>query len=355
MSSPRYLTTRLPAGFGAGVASALLAMMPALKGGLAADGGMTSAGAAAWLFAFVAPLPIMLASISFGTLSGLLAALIGSLAVGLVALRPDAVAGLPLDRLASAGLVTLVFAICFGVPSWLLGRLAIIPSAGRPDAKPPQRPDERRLARIMGVAAGFAAIGAAIGIALVSDARGSFGAFLDTLAKAFEPAVSQRGPLPAGWDAHSLARVFAWWLLAAMAAGQLLTLTLNLWLAARISKISGLLNASWPDVPSNLRVPRQLALVLAVALGLTAAGNALGAVGVVVSGALGMAFALQGFAVVHALTRGNRGLRLPLLTLLYLILVAMMPFSIVPFGMLGLLDAAFSFRDRQKPTVKKTK
>ena len=94
--------------------------------------------------------------------------------------------------------------------------------------------------------------------------------------------------------------------------------------------------------------------MLAVALGLSFAGNALGAAGVVVSGALGMAFAIQGFAVVHGLTRGNPGLRLPLLTLLYIILVVMMPFSIVPFGLLGLLDTAFSFRDRQKPIVKKT-
>ena len=297
----------------------------------------------------------MLAAVSFGTLSGLLAAIVGSLAVGIVALRPDSLAGLPLDRLGSAALVTGVFAVCFGIPSWLLSRLAVISAAGSPaDNTAPLRPDERRLGRIMAIAAGFAAIGAAVGIALLSDARGSFGAFLETITKAFEPVMTQRGPLPAGWDAHSLARVFAWWLIAAMAAGQLLTLTINLWLAARVAQISGLLMAPWPDIPSALRVPRPLALVLAAALGLSSAGGALGALGVVVSGALGMAFALQGFAVIHALTRGNPGLRLPLLTLLYIILVVMMPFSIVPFGLFGLLDTAFSFRDRQKPIVKKT-
>ena len=34
-------------------------------------------------------------------------------------------------------------------------------------------------------------------------------------------------------------------------------------------------------------------------------------------------------------------------------LFMLMPWSVIAYGLLGLLDTGFSFRDRQKPTVKK--
>jgi len=348
----------LAAALGAGLASALLALMPALKnaGGLASTlGDMSSAGAAAWGMAFIAPLPIMVASIGFGWLAGLIAAVVGALAVGIVDLAPDSLAAFHLDKVATGGLETIVFAISFGIPSWLLAQLGVMPAAARrPDGKALLRPEEQRLGLVIAVAAGFAAVGAALSVAIAADGHGSLHAFLEASANSVEPLLTQRSPLPRGADPHRIALAFVWTALAIMAAAELLLLLMNLWVAARIAQMSGLLSAPWPDIPSGLRVPRPLAIVLAVALGLSFAGNQLGALGVIVSGALGMAFALQGLAVVHAVTRGKQGLRLPLLIIVYLTLVMLMPWSIAAYGLLGLVDAGVSFRDRQKPIIKKS-
>jgi asparagine N-glycosylation enzyme membrane subunit Stt3 len=105
---------------------------------------------------------------------------------------------------------------------------------------------------------------------------------------------------------------------------------------------------TWPDVPSSFRVPRPVAIVLAVALGLSFAGGPVGMAGVIVSGVLLMAFVFQGLAVVHGVTRG-KSYRLPLLIIVYLTLI----WTVAFYGLLGLLDAGFAFRDRQKPIVRK--
>ncbi len=345
------------AALGAGLAAALFALMPALKspdGLLSALGDMSSAGAMAWGMAFIAPLPIMVAAFGFGSIAGLIAALVGAIAVGIVDLRPDALAALHLDKIATGGLETVVFAVGFGLPSWVLARLAVMPAlARRQDGKPVPRPEEQRLGLVIAVAAGFAAIGAALDIAIAVNGHGTLHGFLESSAAAIEPMLTQRGPLPQGADPHKVALAFVWTAMAIMAAAELMLLVVNLWVAARIAQMSGLLSAPWPDIPSGLRVPRPLAIVLAVALGLSFAGGQLGALGVIVSGALGMAFALQGLAVIHALTRGKKGMRLPLLIIVYLTLFMLMPWSIAAYGLLGLVDAGFALRDRQRPIVKK--
>lgn len=351
---PRISGTGVAAALGAGLAAALLALMPALKSpaGLMSLGAMPPMSALAWAMAFVAPLPIMVATFGFGSIAGLLAAVVGAGAVGLVDLRPDALAAFHLDKIATGGVETLVFAVSFGLPSWLLARLAVLPPAASRSGAPPLRPEEQTLGLIIAVAAGFAAVGAALDIAIAVGAHGGFHTFMDMSAKQIEPLLTSSRPLPKGADPHRIALAFVWSAMAIMAAAELMLLVVNLWLAARIAQMSGLLAAPWPDIPRGLRVPRPLAIVLAVALGLSFAGGPVGMLGVIVSGALVMAFALQGLAVVHAVTRG-KGFRFPLLIIVYLTLAMLMPWSIAFYGLLGLLDAGFAFRDRQKPIVKK--
>ena len=89
-------------------------------------------------------------------------------------------------------------------------------------------------------------------------------------------------------------------------------------------------------------------------LGLSFAGDLIGMLALIASGALAMGFVLQGLAVVHAMTRGKSG-RLPLLIIVYLCTALLFPWPLVAAGFLGLLDAGFAFRDRQKPIVKKLK
>ena len=356
-TTSRISATGLAAALGAGLAAALLALMPALKNPEGLTSGlsdMSSLSAFAWAMAFISPLPIMVAAFGFGSIAGFIAALVGAVAVGIVDLRPDAVAALHLDNVATGGLETLVFAVSFGVPSWLLARLAVRPPGPlRPTGEAVARPDEQRLGLLIAVAAGFAAIGAALDIELAINGHGGFQAFIDASSKQVEPLLNGRSPLPQGADPHKIAIAFVWTAMAIMAAAELALLTFNLWLAARIAQMSGLLAVPWPDIPRALRVPRPMAIVLAVALGLSFAGGPIGVLGVIVSGALAMAFAFQGLAVVHAVTRGKKGLRLPLLIIVYLTLMMLMPWSIAFYGVLGLLDAGFAFRDRQKPIVKK--
>ncbi|WP_158809243.1 DUF2232 domain-containing protein, partial [Beijerinckia sp. L45] len=135
-----------------------------------------------------------------------------------------------------------------------------------------------------------------------------------------------------------------------LAASSLVMLGFNIWAAARIAKASGHFRAPWPDLPRSLRVPRQLALVLAVSLGLCFAGGLVGLFALIVTGALVMAFAAQGLAVIHDITRG-KSFRLPLLIIVYLTLILLMPWLFAVYALVGLGDAGFSFRDRRQPAA----
>ena len=235
-------------------------------------------------------------------------------------------------------------------PSWLLARAAFLsPRTPEPGRKVRVRLDEFKLGLVIACAIVFAVLGTALDIGIAIGAKGGFQAFLDGSARQIEPLLTASDSLPKGADPHALAVRFVFSAMAFMAAAELLLLIVNLWLAARIAQLSGLLAMHWPDVPSSFRVPRPFAIVLAVALGLAFAGGPLGMAGVIVSGVLLMAFVVQGLAVVHALTRA-KSYRLPLLIIVYLTLI----WTVAFYGLLGLLDAGFAFRDRKKPIVRKT-
>ena len=216
------------------------------------------------------------------------------------------------------------------------------------------RPEERTLGLILALAVGFASLGVAFDLVIAATKAGGFDAFIAATVKKAEPIIdallSSRRSLPKGVDMHQVAVIVTWAQMPLMAAAEVVLLAANLWLAARIAQASDLLGKPWPDIPGHTRVPRPLALVLAVALGLSFAGGVVGAVGLITSGALIMAFAFQGLAVLHALPRG-KGYRFPLLIIVYLTMAILMPWLVVGYGLLGLVDTAVAFRDRQKPIV----
>lgn len=346
---PRISLTAVAAASGAGMAAALLSMLTAQKTSLALAMG------------FVSPLPIMIASLGFGTSAGLISVLVGSLAVGLFDMRPGGISVSDLDRLAPAGLDIAVFALGLGLPALLLSRIAVLPydaAAALRAAKVgrPVRPEEWVLGLIVAAAAGFAALSVAIDLAVVISKQGGFESFMSQTAEKAEKAVTailtaRDRPLPKGVDLRDLAKAIAWAQRPIMAGAGVVLLVSNLWLAARIAQTSNLLTSPWPDIPRYMRVPRLLALLLAVALGLSFAKGLVGMMSLIVSGALIMAFAMQGLAVVHSLTAGKSA-RLPLLVILYLSLMLLMPWLLILCGFLGLLDTAFAFRDRHEATRK---
>ena len=300
---------------------------------------------------YLAPLPLMIAMLGFGPGAGIVAVLVGSVFVGLFDMRLGHLVMTGLRSPEATALDVAVFLLALGLPALLLsavgrGRTPVLTT-------PTERPEEQLLGRIASVAVVFAALAVSAVFIIAIVFNGGYSAFNTLLTQAYEKiwqAVAARHPLPKGIDAAEFARELAWLTPPLMSALAVIFYLSNLWLAARIAQISGLLGVSWPDIPRHMRLPRFAALALAVSLGLSFIGGIPGLVSRIVSAALIAALALQGLAVIHAMTRG-RASRTPMLAIVYLSMAALMPWPLLFWGVLGLLDSAFSFRDRQKPTL----
>lgn len=335
----RISATGLAAGIAAGVAAALLSMLTPQR------------PPATLLLGFLSPLPLMIAALAFGAIPGALAAAIGTAFVVVFDMKLGHLVLADNPSGSAAFSDGAVFFVGLGLPACLLTLLVRAPPKPlRAIGLPRMRPDELRLSRIVIAGAVFAM--AAVGLVLTLDIveHGSLSAFqLATVAKYEELlrlAVVKGQTTLAEADLHRTA------LLTAALTPWLQTMfvvvfyLVNLWLAAKVARLSGGLGVEWPDIPLNFRLPRAAALLLAVFLGLSFTTGLLGLASHVVGAALVAIFSLQGLAVIHAVTRG-RTWRLPALVFTY----GLVPF--VFWGLLGLLDTAFSFRDRQKPVIRK--
>ena len=123
----------------------------------------------------------------------------------------------------------------------------------------------------------------------------------------------------------------------------MMTLTLNLWLAAKITATSGRLHRPWPDMKSAA-LPAMTLVALALALALCFTGGLFAMLGQIASAALMMAYALLGFAVLHTLTLAMKSRALWLSGTYAVVLVFGWP--VLAMVGLGLADAVFGFRQR---------
>ena len=130
-----------------------------------------------------------------------------------------------------------------------------------------------------------------------------------------------------------------------LAGAVLATITsiLNLWLAARIVRVSGLLKRPWPSLP-DMQFPPFAPALLAVAIAGTFLTGILGTVASILAASLLMAYGILGFAVLHSITRAARVRPLLLGTSYAAVLVFGWPVLLV--AMLGLADTVFGFRVR---------
>jgi hypothetical protein len=134
---------------------------------------------------------------------------------------------------------------------------------------------------------------------------------------------------------------------AAAAIFAMATLTLNLWLAARITATSGRLHRPWPDLKSAALPPMTLAAMsAAIALCFIGGLVALGAQTLVAT--LTMAYALVGFAVLHTVTLALKN-RAIWLSCTYTIVVVF-SWPLLAIAALGLADAVFGIRQRYLQT-----
>ncbi len=340
LATPSLSGTGLAAGAAAGVAAALLSMMTQQHQVLTL------------VLGFVAPLPIMIAALAFGPWAGGLAVLVGAVFVAIFDMKLGHLVLAASPGGAAALADSLNFLVGLGIPAWLLTFLARIPPRPpRAGAAPPRmRPDELRLSRVVMAAVLFAVAAVALQLGLEIVAQGGLtkvDAALVAQSEQYVRELAEKGQsVLSAEQLQSSALVFAALEPWVKASSKVVFFLVNLWLAARIARTSGMLGTDWPDIPRNLRLPRFAALALAVSLGLSFTIGLVGLVSHIVSGAIIAAFALQGLAVIHALTRG-RTWRMPALAFTYLLV------PLVFWAVLGLLDTAFSFRDRQTPVIKK--
>lgn len=332
----------LAVGFGGGIASALLAMLVAQKTGLA-----LTLGAMAWL-------PLMIAAMGFGPFVGAVAVLVGMAVAGLFEFKTQSLVLANFAQPTEILYRCLGFALILGVPSWILGRLCVVPLPTPAPAEMSHgraREAERRLGLLLAVAIALVVIAVWADFAITLAQEGGFDAFVAHSVALAEPLVTKllasSRPLPEGVTAHEIALAVTYAQMPFKSGIGVAVLALNLWLAARIAQASHLLPMPWPDIPRNLRLPRLLGLVLAAALGLCFAHGPIGVLGLTLVGALVMGFAMQGLSVIHGLSRGKSA-RLPLLILVYLTLAMLNIWALFLHALLGLIDAGFALRDREK-------
>lgn len=275
-----------------------------------------------------APLPIFIASLGWNHRSGLFATAAGALAVMLV-LSPTG---------------GLAFALIIGLPAWWIAYLSLL---ARGDARGVA--EWYPLGKLMLWIAGTAAL-ATVGSALVmtTDYETYRGAISRMIAAILNEMVRGRlVSLPADMPVGDLADSLSPAVPLGIGASFVTTITLNLWLSARIVKISGRLPRPWPFIPS-MALPRVALLLLLGAGVLASLGNYLGVAAMAFTGALLAAFMFSGLALLHDLSRG-RSWRLPMLISVYVSLVVMQALLTPLLALIGLADTLFGLRKRALP------
>lgn len=309
---------------GAGVAAAILFIVP-VKGTMAA-----------MLLAIFTPLPIMIAGLAFSPTVAAMAAIAGIAATALI-LHP---------------LPALVFGIWAAIPAWWLTRLAWL--ARPPETGETAGPDGLVWfppGRLLLWAAGFGATATLVIIFAGIMRFGSYADFIANTAKVltgmFEN-ILKNANAPQSTRAMSpadLANFFIRTVLPQLAAWGCLTLSINLWIAGRIARSSQQLTRTWPDIAAELRLPQILTVVVAAALAVSFIEGLPRMIAAIIAAACGMALALQGFAVLHAITRGTRNRNMNL-ALIYILNIVLMPGPLFVAVIAGAADTFLDFRTR---------
>jgi len=277
---------------------------------------------------YLAPLPLMVAGLGWGPLSATIGGI--SAAIGL-----GAIFGLPYCA---------AFVLTVALPAWWLGHLALlgrpvatVPSAGNGAAPPAPVLEWYPVGRILLWTAGFAALTTMAALfTLGGDAATISGALRRGLLRI-------TGARAATGDTEQIVDALVTIAPAAAAVVAMMTLTLNLWLAAKITATSGRLHRPWPDMKSAA-LPAMTLAALSLALALCFTGGLPAMLGQITSAALMMAYALIGFAVLHTLTLAMKSRALWLSGTYAVVLVFGWP--VVAVVGLGLADAIFGFRQR---------
>jgi hypothetical protein len=282
------------------------------------------------LLFYLAPLPLMVAALGWGPISATIGGIAAATGLG-------AIFGLP---------YCIAFAVTVALPAWWLGHLALLGravtnGASSGNGASPIAPalEWYPVGRILLWISGFAALTTmAALLTLGTDAA----AITGTMRRGLLRIIGPRDAASTG-DTEQWIDALVTIAPAAAAVVAMMTLTLNLWLAARITATSGRLHRPWPDLKSAAMPPMTLA-ALCVAVAFCFTGGLLAILAQIVTAALMMAYALTGFAVLHTLTLALKS-RAFWLSGIYAIVVVF-GWPVLAIVVLGLADAVFGIRQR---------
>lgn len=272
---------------------------------------------------FLAPLPLMVAAMVWGSLSAALGGTAAAIGLGSLLGFSDAVG----------------FTATVALPSCWLGHLALLGRTIGDHAIGPPETEWYPLGRILLWIAGLA-------ILIVMGLLLTLGADADSINQAMRSELLQvmaqidpaaTSELPAVIDAIIVLGTIT----AAMM--MVITLTLNLWLAAKVATASGLLRRPWQDL-KTVTLPTATLAGLCVAIAFCFSGGVAGILARIVTAALMMSYGLTGLAVLHTLTLTLKSRPFWLASAYTLALIPVFP--VIAIVALGLADAVFGFRER---------
>ena len=239
---------------------------------------------------YLAPLPLMVAALGWGSATALIGGIVAALGLG-------GIFGFPYMA---------AFALTIALPAWWLGYLTLL---ARPVSNDPQLAnlapalDWYPTGRILVWTAAFATLTTISALlTLGTDAE----TITSALRRGLLRIIGGRGTATPAGESELVVDA-----LVAVAPGvatiiAMITLTLNLWLAAKITTTSGRLMRPWPDLRTTT-LPKTVLGALLVAVVLCFTGGLLAMIAQIVSAALLMAYAFTGFAVLHTVTQAFSG------------------------------------------------
>jgi hypothetical protein len=307
------MTQILLVGLGSGAASALLFAS-------VASGSLLSV----FLF-YLSPLPLLIAALGWSHWSAIIGAI-------------GAAAGF---SIIFSGVFAFAYLAGVGLPAWWLGYLALLARSGTEKNTLEWYPVGR-------LVLWCALLGALVMIVAIPNFGTDEESFRAGLRRAFERVLSiQSGSSPAPETSNFNAATMIDILVAVMPAAAALLATIvnmvNLYLAARVVRVSGRLQRPWPDI-SAMQFPTWTPALLAAAIAGSFLGNLVGTVAGLLATALLVAYAALGLAVLHAITRvtSARGL---ILGATY-VAVLLFGWPVLLLALCGLADTAFGLRAR---------
>jgi hypothetical protein len=281
------------------------------------------------LLFYLAPLPILIAGLGWSHWAALVAAVFASASLAAV----------------FSPYFFLAFLIGVGLPAWWLGYLALL---ARPVESAPGGLEWYPPGHLVVWAAILGACVVAAGILHFGTDEESFRATLrGFLERVFTDgsgsAANTPLELPKSADASRLMDFLVAVLPPTAAVVTTVTNLLNLWLAGRIVRISGRLRRPPSDI-ATMRFPFYAPALIGAGVAASFLPGLIGSLGGVLTAAMLMAYAILGFAVIHAVTRGMNSRPFALGGIYAAVIVFGWPMLLM--SMLGLADTAFDLRGR---------